>query len=191
VIVWAGVNDGWNKTGVGRQSSSFYEKIESFAFNMKLFKLYRTWRHDREIDSTLSRPIVTRVGDRKQVHGVGYSEDYEVEEYAEVRTRGDAQISARLIANYREIERLVRQAKATPLFVSYPLESGVFVQPNEAMRRAAVPLIVSKRSVDPLPAEQKRLLWAKHPTKFRYRAIARDVAKQLIAALGPTASVAE
>jgi lysophospholipase L1-like esterase len=180
IIVWAGVNDGWNKTSTIDQSSSPLDSLESLVMSLKLVKFFRVWSHDRKIDAALKRPIFELDGTQgRRVVGLGYSERYDIERYAEKRTE-DKEIAARLRRNYRQIERLAREAGARALFIAYPLDKiRPFRQPNRAMREAGVPLFESFETVWPLPKKQKEFLWAGHPNKFMYQAIARDLASRI------------
>ena len=98
--------------------------------------------------------------------------------------RVPAEARARAEANLDDIAERARAAGVRLILITYPVSFGPSGVANEAIRKVAarrsIPLVGATQSIERLPKEQRRFLWAGHPNPHMYREIARDVADVLL-----------
>jgi lysophospholipase L1-like esterase len=194
VIVWCGVNNTWNRAGPGDAGYAWRDRLDAWAtLHVRLYRLLRTWRHDRALEAELAgrgTERAPRIAEHRNADGTvrgmtvlggGRSE------VIEFRRGGDAgDVEAAAAADYRAMIADAQAAGARIVFIAYPVEAEAFRRANQAMRRAAgeagVAVVETHAAVFRVPPEQRKLLWAAHPNGAMYGEIARDIAAVLVGA---------
>jgi hypothetical protein len=186
VIVWCGVNNSWNATGVA--ADSWRGRVDAWATgHIRLWRLWRTWRNDRAIHEELARAgrrqeIVEQRRSDGKVASVKLGDDsrWAPIEFSFGTTADDEAADGRLLADYQAMIDDTRAAGARIIFVMYPVDEGQFTVPDRVLRRlfreTGVPLVDSARALARVDPESQKLLWGGHPKGAVYGEIARDLA---------------
>jgi lysophospholipase L1-like esterase len=191
VVVWAGVNDEWNRAGL-EYSGGWMERVDAFATRSRLYRLIRVHLHDRAMERVA---VATRADGRHQVAESESctGEDCEAEMTWRIQHGGVVDVVQRpsprrrereeqrrlSYGNYRAIHDLLRDAGIPLALISYPVDLGSARVANWVLNRISgeldIPLVDSHAAVARLPTEERKLLWALHPNAAMYREIASDL----------------
>jgi hypothetical protein len=195
VLVWCGVNNAWNRwqaTG-GTGGRAWLDR--SLA-NLRTYRLLRVWWHDRQIDRSVPSDALTGgrrfeiVGDPdianpRQSFTVRMGDETERIEHQEGDFRADPEMQRQVEGDIRGMVEDLRTAGVPVALIAYPVEEDAFALANAAMRRIGVqygvPVLESGRSAARVPREERKLLWAAHPTGPIYGEVARDLVPIVLA----------
>jgi len=192
VIVWCGVNDAWNRTESRAQADS----LGNVLMRSRLYRLVQTWRNDRRLDNALGKAVPgagerydVRVltdpqqPDHRRLAVVGGDQTEEVA-FEDTGFQVDPGMEDRAAGDYRRMVEDCKAAGVSLVFITYPVDVDAFHVANRAIRRVAgeyaIPVIESSRSVQRVPENARRFLWAGHPNGPMYGEIARDIAHLLV-----------
>lgn len=209
LVVWAGVNNGWNTAETGEASSGLLEDLDRWLLRSRVYKLARVWLHDRSLERVVGSGAAGQAPrvewDRRLAPGKvrRFTARYgDVEETIEHRGDGHEdwdRIYPRAVADLGEIAKMVRAEGVSLVLVTYPIDGFFFERANRAAWHVSeeygVPLVNTSASLRRVPPERQQWLWANHPGAAIYAEIARDVARAILGALGedtapPAASAA-
>ncbi|MEO6027295.1 MAG: GDSL-type esterase/lipase family protein [Candidatus Binatia bacterium] len=188
VLIWCGINNAWNVTEASE--SSGWAFLDGVASRSRLYRLLRVWIHDRQLERTVAHDgkmgRLDLTADVPIAVGPNVQTSFEREGRIETivpETREfalDSTMRSRAIRDYAAMADYARAAGLSLVFVTYPIELGVFKVANEAMRTVAAntgaTLVNSSASLARVPKDRQMFIWAAHPTGPIYREIARDVA---------------
>lgn len=192
VLLWAGINDTWNVTEIYGDKISWRERIDGYASRLRLYKMWRVWRHDRQLEREFPLLIGDDDGPRPHVEVLGEHGrriDWGNGVVEEIRTesrerRSDTIHARRVEANFDAIVTWLRAAGICVAFIEYPVDAKGFGNANISMRAVALryklPIVRSKESIRRVPADQLEFLWAMHPNAAMYGEIASDVAEAVL-----------
>jgi lysophospholipase L1-like esterase len=194
VIVWAGINDAWNRAADELETSR-WAALDGLASHLRLYRLTRVLLHDLRLE----RDVVPRADEAAratvEADRVGPDTTFTIRHGGRVEhvqhrggeARSSGEIEARAERNYDAMARWARAAGVHLVFVAYPVQWATFATANRAMLRAAarqgVPVLESRRVLSRLPQEERRLLWGAHPRAPVYREIARDLVPIVVGSL--------
>lgn len=201
VVVWAGVNNAWNRADMENGDRPVTAWLRGLLSRVRLYRLARVWIHDRELAKYVPEGPDDRVWHRWRSQGdMGPRPLYEmkhdgvIEIIRHVRERPEADAEGtRRIAQSAErdlsfIAGYARSAGVELVFITYPLSASWFLTASQATLRAAeqhdVPVVETGPSVARLPVEDQDWLPDAHPGPHIYREIARDVAAAVLEAGG-------
>ncbi len=181
VLIWCGINNQWNRSELdSKQTGS--RTIEAYAQRSRLYRMYRVWRHNREIDEGVRSPPAQRrdeaakfVGDQEwAIRHSGREEVLEVERFA--NKRETAQVRAHAYRDFLDMAKWAQAAGVKVVFIGYPVQWGHFAAANFAMQDVAAETgasyIPTKALFEALSGEDAKLLPGAHPTAAMYRAFA-------------------
>jgi GDSL-like Lipase/Acylhydrolase family len=201
ILVWAGVNNSWNRAGERGEHSELAVRLDRLAAHTRVYRLARTWLHDRRLDRDRAVHDQRRAWEvldpQNALRGEGAftvrREDGVIETMEHDRdeqTPADAVWQQRTERDYAAIARYARAAGLPVAFIGYPLgEIGVAAVVNRALRNVAqaedVPVVDAAASALRIPFEERHFLWAGHPDGRMYGEIARDVLPVVLRSLPP------
>jgi lysophospholipase L1-like esterase len=191
VVVWAGVNDRWNRAGL-EYSGGWLERIDAFATRSRLYRLIRVRLHDRALERAA---VETRAdgshqiaewekckGQDCEVHmtwQIHHGGVVDVVQRPKGRRRDREEQKRLSYGNYKAIHDLLRDAGIPLVLIRYPVHLKSAAIANWAMIRISgerdIPLVDSSAAVGRLPEEEREWLWALHPNGAMYREIASDL----------------
>jgi hypothetical protein len=182
VIVWCGINNAWNISEDGTMSG-WRARLDGVASRFRLYRMVRVWLHDRQLERSVETSGVLEKPTLKVNSPVEVTLDRggRIERFSSTTREFsiDDEMEARAVRDYTAMAEYARAAGVRLILTTYPLEVGVFVAANRAMRRVAestgVPIMESARSLERVPKEEQIFIWAAHPTGPIYREIARDL----------------
>jgi lysophospholipase L1-like esterase len=199
VLVWAGVNDAWNLTGVATENYPWWIRLDGYATRSRLYRLVRVRLHDRRIEMGLDAPgsravlvqsvdeLAANLDEPREFHVDGEIEMIEVHRR---EFQVDDEMIERATRNYISMAAWAKSAGVALALITYPVEFGGFAAANQAMRAAAaetgVPIVESGYSIARLSPKKRKLGWAGHPNAWMYREIASDVADLVLTTLPPS-----
>ncbi len=189
VLIWCGVNNKWNRSEVDLTGDTL-SLLEEYAQRSRLYRMYTVWRHNQEIDESVSIPLGTARGEATQRTGdmewtirhSGREETLHAERY-EVK-REMQQVRELAYQDYRQMTRWAEAAGVKVFFVGYPIEWGYFASANAAMQdvsaETGAAYIPTWDSFRHLPEEDAKLLPGAHPSAAMYAEIAKVAAPVVI-----------
>jgi lysophospholipase L1-like esterase len=174
LIVWAGVNDAWNRAEVERETGVVSVRVQALLGHSRLARFVKVWLHDRTLERYAVANDAERVWSPIRVEdSLGAEESWTV------------QIQARVEANLELIAEYARGAGIPPIVIAYPNDASWYAVANRALRAAAerhdLPLVESGGSVARIPEDEQVWLYAAHPDGRAYGEIARDLVPVLTA----------
>ncbi len=191
ILVWAGINNSWNRAGDYREQGDLLVRLDRLASHLRTYRLGRIWLHDRQLDRVRAARAGGRTWEVIHVDNPFTGKDtFRVRRHdgviESIQHDGDPTPSAggewqaRTEQDYAAIIRYARAAHVPIAFISYPLgDIGVGGIANRALRKVTaaqgVALIDSAKSVARVPPEERHFLWAAHPDGRMYGEIARDI----------------
>jgi lysophospholipase L1-like esterase len=199
VILWAGVNDSWNRAETDAAPPDWPGRLDAWLGRSRAYRLVRVWLHDRELErsapdegaaggwsftlseQTPSEPVYTVRHDgitERIAHG--HHEDPPAAPDAradDVRLRVEDDVVA--------MARSARAAGVRLVAITYPIEASWFQVANEGLRAAArrtgLVLVESTPAAERIPLAEREWLWAAHPGARIYAEIAADVLPRVLA----------
>lgn len=203
VIVWAGVNNAWNRSNVEEESSLARAMLDGLLSHSRLYRLLRVWWHDRELSRYAVHEPSDRVwhrGETREPFGENprFTVQYDgvVEEIHHARDsgmlerEGEAAVEARSRHDYESIVRYAESAGVEIVFITYPINLGWYHVVNRALDQVAgespARLVHSAEAVAGVPKSEQDWFADGHPGPNLYRAIAARIADVIVA--GETAT---
>jgi lysophospholipase L1-like esterase len=191
VVVWAGINDRWNRAEL-EYSGGWLERLDAFATRSRFYRLIRVNLHDRALERAAAE---TRADGSHQITEAEscQGEDCEARVVRRIHHGGvvdvmqepttqrrDREEHRQLsYANYGAMHELLRDAGIPLVLIRYPVGLGGAGAANWAMNRLAeerdIPTLDSYAAVGRVPEEERQWLWALHPNGTMYREIASDL----------------
>jgi len=194
VIVWAGINDMWNRAEA--ESTGWWTRLDGIASRSRVYRLVRVWLHDRRLERDLAEAPEERERHAVEADGIGPETSFTVRHGGVVEhlkhqggdKRSDEELEKVAARDYEAMVRWARAAGIPIVLIAYPVQWSGFAVVNRAMRTVAgrydVPLLDSPKILQRIPREQRPLLWGGHPGPAVYREIARDLVPIVVAATG-------
>jgi lysophospholipase L1-like esterase len=185
VIVWAGINDLWNRAE-GDALDTPWRSLDALASRSRLHRFARVLVHDLALDRDVAAH--TRAGRHDvQTDGVGADTLFTIRaggrverlrhEKGEKRTEEELQTSVE--RNYEALALWAKDAGVRLAFITYPVSFSGFAAVNRGILAVAgrhgIPVLESKRAWSRIPEEERTLLWGAHPPALVYYEIARDL----------------
>lgn len=194
IVVWAGVNNAWNRAEWDSDSGAWRARLDGMLMRSRLYRLvrvaWRDWeleRHrpgDVETDEAEVRidevenpfgPRETHVmvhdGITERIEHRRESRDPDAEMVAEGQARAE-----------RDLELIVLEARSSGVpvvLVTYPVELRWFAVANGAVRavaqRRGLPLVEAGEALARIPRSEWQWKWGLHPDARMYGEIAADV----------------
>ncbi len=195
VVVWCGVNNVWNRAEPADAGSSREPGMVDLAARYsRLVRLWKVWRHDRELESLRAQKLPEQLraefdlrGGPKRAHGkarVAMAGRTEEIEFVHSGYRVDPEMEERAFRDYGAMVRESAASGARIVFLTYPIEMGPFAAANRAVRRVfdlhRAPVVETWKALQRLPPDRREFLWAGHPNAATYAEIARDVLQAVI-----------
>ena len=193
VVVWVGVNNGWNRAELEDSPGLGWARLDGVLSRLRAYRLVRVWLHDRELARYVPKDRNDRLWHRVAQKGVfGPSprftirHDGVVEEIRHERDElrvdreGENRVEAQILRDYAIMVTYARSAGVRLVFIAYPIRAHWFELANRAIRHAAgryaIPLVEARLAVERVPEEERNWSADLHPGPNLYREIARDVA---------------
>ncbi|UCE86336.1 MAG: hypothetical protein JSU66_00895 [Deltaproteobacteria bacterium] len=199
LIVWAGVNDAWNRAEVEPEPGLAGVRLRALMSHLRLVRLVTVWMHDRTLERYVAASDAERVWSPTHVEdSLGPEESWTVQHDGVVETithdrrvsptpEDEIEIQARVEANLARIAAYARAAGIPVIAIAYPRDASWYAVANRALRSAAetyaLTLVESAASVDRIPGDEQVWLYAAHPDGRAYDEIARDLVPVVQAAL--------
>jgi lysophospholipase L1-like esterase len=200
VILWAGINNIWSASR-SSGSAGLLERLEALALRSRLYRLVRVALHDLSLERAAA---ATRADGRPQEavaencrgEGCDFKATWRlrhagVEEVVVNRETAERDPQAQTTATARDIRAMAEALRAAGVgfaLVRYPLDIEPFDRANRGILEAAheldLPVADSTRALERVPEEQRRWVWALHPTGPIYHEIARELVP-IVEALAP------
>lgn len=198
VVVWVGVNNGWNRAELDDPPDLGWAWLDGVLSRLRAYRLVRVWLHDRELARYVPKQRSDRVWHRVAQEGVfGPSprftirHDGIVEEIgherdpSRVERDGKERVAAQIRRDYEIMVTYARSAGLRLVLISYPIRAHWFELANRSVRgiagRYEIPLVETGLAVGRVPVEEQDWSADLHPGPNLYREIARDVAAVIIA----------
>ncbi len=198
VVVWVGVNNGWNRAEVEDPPDLGWAWLDGVLSRLRTYRLVRVWLHDRELKRYVPKDRSDRVWHRVAQKGVfGPSprftvrHDGVVEEIgherdpARVEREEKDRVEAQIRRDYEIMVSYARSAGVRLVFIAYPIAAHWFERANRALRHTArhyeIPVVETAPAVGRVPEKEREWSADLHPGPNLYREIARDVATVIIA----------
>jgi lysophospholipase L1-like esterase len=190
VVIWCGADNAWNRSESTAHPSDWSARLERASTQWRLYRLIRTWLHDRNLEHAFDQvvpaqqqryDIVSQTDAREPRQHVTVALNGRVEqiEFADTGLRADAEVEEHAAKDYRMMVEASKAAGAEVLFVTYPVETDASGHANNAARRVAkeyrVALVESSASAQRLPPEERTRLEAGQLDGPSYGQIARDI----------------
>ena len=199
VVVWVGVNNGWNRAEVEDPAGLGWARLDGVLSRLRAYRLVRVWLHDRELKRYVPKDRSERVWHRVAEKGVfgprprftirhdGVVEEIRHDrEQSHVEREGEDLVEAQLQIqrDYEIMVTYARSAGVRLVFIAYPIRAHWFELANRAVRdtsrRYDIPLVETGLAVGRVPQEKQDWSADLHPGSNLYREIARDVAAVII-----------
>jgi lysophospholipase L1-like esterase len=196
LVVWAGVNNAWNRADSEEGSGVAWAWAEGILGHSRVYRLIRVWLHDRKLARYVASERADRVFDRVDARAplgpkarftVRYDGVIEEIHHDGVRSllesEGEARVEAWVERDLAFLAEAARSAGVDLVLLTYPIEAAWFASVNQIARRTAsrydVPLVETGPAAQRLDPEQADWLPDAHPGANVYREIAREVAQRL------------
>jgi lysophospholipase L1-like esterase len=202
LVVWAGVNDAFNRAELDREVNPEHMWLQALLGHSRLVRLVRVWLHDRALERYVARsneerrwtptPSEDPLGPSESwmVRHDGVIEEIRHDRRQSFSADQQAEVQERAERNLSLISEYARGAGIPAVVIAYPHDAGWYGVANRAIRsvatRHALPLIESAEAVARIPEDEQVWLWAAHPDGRAYDEIAGALAPVVVQALeGP------
>lgn len=177
VVVWVGSNIRSDMTrghdAEGTLDASFLIQ------HSEIYRFIRTWLQDREIENR-AKEIQEQQSELSEADALRAGQKRLRTEKMFLETMDEGRMQEFLVRDYRRIVETVRTSGAKVIFITYPFDLGPSARANRVMLQVAseldIPLVSSGKAAARVPENERKWLWALHPTGPIYREIAVDVA---------------
>lgn len=187
-LVWCGINNFWNASEA-TNDTGLAGYAYSLALRSRLYRMFRVWRHNREIDGKAIQAQggsgrAPRIQETKVWRGQrGADVDIIAPQPREQRLDHE-QAREQAERDYRAMVAMAAEHGTRVLFIGYPLALNEFAAPNEAMQATAKDtdsaFFGTSHHYIFLPEGRKALLPGAHPTPPLYEIFARAGASRLL-----------
>lgn len=186
VVVWAGINDLWNRASDGAVGTG-WTSLDVLASHSRLYRFAQVLVHDLTLDRDVTAHATELARHDVQTDGEGVDTLFTIRAGGRVEQlrheggdqRTNEELQASVERNYEALILWTKEAGVKLLFITYPVHFAGFAAANRGIlavaSRHGIPVLESRLVLARIPPEQRTLLWGAHPRAPVYREIARDL----------------
>lgn len=181
VIVWIGSNIRSDMEKDDDTDSRF--SAGRFLRHSELFRFIQVWLHDRELEAQAAE-LAAKGATLSEAEALSANQERLRNQKAFLQTLDEDRMRELLARDYRRIVETARASGTEVILITYPFDLGPSARANAVMREMAaeldVPLVSSGDAAARVPDDERKWLWALHPTGPIYRELARDLATMIL-----------